>query len=198
MKRGRGKSKGSAYERVICKKLSLWLSKGKRKDLFWRAAMSGGRATLGKKRGENLAHQAGDICAVHPDGHELTNTYFIECKHYRNLRFDRFLFGKGILAQFWKKVCKEAKAYERIPMLIVQGNRIPMQVLLPPEAILPHLQIPRVLLMVGGVIVVIVPLQSLLKHEFEFVLRRNGEWKQDRTDPEGGTPGRGLPRVRVK
>src|ERR1039458_9196081 len=117
-KRGGGKQKGAAFERKICQELSVWVSEGKRKDLYWRSAMSGGRATLGKRRGEDLAHQAGDICAVHPDGHVLTDSYFIECKHYRNLEFDRFLFGEGKLGKFWKVASAQAESHGRIPMLI--------------------------------------------------------------------------------
>ena len=50
-KPGYGKQKGGEYERTVCKKLSLWVSNGTRDDIFWRSAMSGGRATLQRKKG---------------------------------------------------------------------------------------------------------------------------------------------------
>ena len=46
MRKGGGKEKGSSFERLVCKRMSMWLSKGERDDLFWRSAMSGGRATV--------------------------------------------------------------------------------------------------------------------------------------------------------
>lgn len=136
MRKGGGKAKGAGFEREVCKKLSLWISKKKRTDLFWRSAMSGGRATLGRRRGEDLAHQAGDICAVHPEGHVLTNNYYLECKFYRNLEFDRFLFGEGRLFDYWAKACEEALAYKREPMLVAKENFTPIMVLVRPEACL--------------------------------------------------------------
>jgi hypothetical protein len=137
MRKGGGKGKGSSFERKICKELSLWISKGKRKDLFWRSAMSGGRSTVGRKRGEDLAHQAGDISAVHPEGHILTNSYYIECKHYRSLELGRFLFGEGRLATYWSQACREAEAYAREPMLIAKENFTPIMVLLRPGSFVP-------------------------------------------------------------
>ena len=81
MRKGGGKEKGSAYERAICKRLSLYVSKGKRDDLFWRSAMSGGRATLQAKKGKKAQAQAGDITSIAAEGNKLTSTFMIECKH---------------------------------------------------------------------------------------------------------------------
>lgn len=130
MKRGGGKSKGANFERDICKKLSLWISKGEREDLFWRSAMSGGRATVGAKKGKDLRHQAGDITAVHPSGHVLTDKFYIECKHYRDLQLDKFVVcGLGRLAKFWETTREEALQHGRRPMLIAKQNNMPTIVL---------------------------------------------------------------------
>ena len=37
MRSGGGKQKGSAFEREICKKLSLWFTENERDDIFFRS-----------------------------------------------------------------------------------------------------------------------------------------------------------------
>jgi hypothetical protein len=126
MKPGKGKAKGSAFERLVCKQLSIWVSDGKREDLFWRSAMSGGRATQRFAKGQSVKTQMGDISAVDPLGHQLTDRYYIECKAYNNLNLDRFILkGTGNLANFWETTCKEATKYHRQPMLIARQNQMP-------------------------------------------------------------------------
>lgn len=128
--RGRGsKAKGAAFERQICQALSLWITADKKTDCFWRSAMSGGRATVGRKRGRDHSRQAGDICAIAPEGHRLTDKYYIECKFYRDLNFGAFLFGAGPLAAFWRKTVEEAGHYSRDPLLIARQNRGPIVLL---------------------------------------------------------------------
>ena len=128
MRVGGGKQKGSVWERKCCKLLSLWITNGKKADCLWRSALSGGRATVARKRGE-LVRQAGDICAVSPEGHSLTDIYYIECKHYKDLRLDSFVFGKGPLATFWAETVTQANHYEKKPMLITKSNNVPVLVL---------------------------------------------------------------------
>lgn len=124
MRAGGGKQKGSAYEREICVALSLWVSAGEREDLFWRSAMSGGRATVAKRKGTDLAAHAGDISATHEDGHALTNTWYIECKRYADLNYAAFMLkGEGPLAKFWKETCDQAEAHDKLPMLIAREDR---------------------------------------------------------------------------
>ena len=126
-----GGPKGSAFERKICRALSRWISGGKHEDLFWRTAMSGGRATLGKRKGLDI-RQAGDICSVAPQGHAFTDLWFVECKCVRDLNFTSFLVNnKGLLAGFWKTACRQAKAHHRNPMLIVKENHCPILVITP-------------------------------------------------------------------
>lgn len=127
MKAGGSKAKGAQFEREVCVKLSLWITRGRKRDVFWRSAMSGGRATLGGRRGHDLARQAGDICAVAPEGHALTDKYYIECKHLRRsaYRLDLLLLGFGPLALIWKRTVSEARKYGRAPMLIAKQNGSP-------------------------------------------------------------------------
>ena len=125
-KKGGGKAKGAGFEREICKDLSRWVSHGRREDLFWRSAMSGGRATLGARKGLDLAHQAGDISAVHPDGHVITNHWYVECKFLKRLKLGEFLInGTGPLRPFWAAAVREAKRHKREPMLVAKQNKWP-------------------------------------------------------------------------
>ena len=122
MRAGGGKAKGAGFERDICVALSGWLSRGKRKDLFWRSAMSGGRATLGMRKGEKHLSQGGDVSAIDPAGAPLTERFCIEIKFYKDLGFTGLWFGKGTLYQFWTKARDDARRYGKEPMLIAKQN----------------------------------------------------------------------------
>lgn len=124
-----GAGKGQAFERQICKALSLWVSGNERDDLFWRSAMSGGRATIGKRAGINRAAHAGDIVATDPLGHLLTDTWYIECKNYKALDYRAALLtGKGRFANFWRVADREAAEHGKLPMLIMHENISPILV----------------------------------------------------------------------
>lgn len=124
MKAGGGKQKGGSFERLICIKLSEWVSDGKKDDLFWRSAMSGGRATVGAKKGVSRKSQSGDISAIAPEGHALTNSFSIECKTYADLILDGLLFDKkGGITSFWRQTLRDAINSEKMPMLIAKQNR---------------------------------------------------------------------------
>ena len=116
-----GKQKGSSFEREACVAFSLWLSKGQHKDLLWRSAMSGGRATVSR----GTVRQAGDICAVAPEGHILTDRLYLECKHLRDISLDSLIKGKGPLLEIWKKTKEEAAKYTKVPVLVFRQNHYP-------------------------------------------------------------------------
>ena len=127
MKPGRGKAKGSAFEREICKALSLWVTHGEKDDCFWRSAISGGRATVARKKGK-VVRQDGDITAVSPEGHSLTDRFFIECKHVKKLGLDQFLVKRtGLLAEFWKKAREQSGT--KWPIIIAKQNQWPILVI---------------------------------------------------------------------
>lgn len=97
--------------------------------------MSGGRATVARKSGK-VVRQAGDITAVRPEGHALSDKYLIECKHYKSLDIEAFtVSGKGRLAKFWRTAVREARAHKREPMLIARQNRLPDLVLTRPSSL---------------------------------------------------------------
>jgi hypothetical protein len=124
------KNKGSAFERLVCKQLSLWVSGGRKEDLFWRAALSGGRATLAMRQGKAAHRVSGDIAAVQPEGHVLTDAYHIECKHLHDVGFGQFFVrGTGPLAKIWADCRKHAAHHAKLPMLIVRQNLFPTVVI---------------------------------------------------------------------
>lgn len=131
MKTGGGKAKGSSFERHICKSLSLWMSHGKRDDLFWRSAMSGGRASVQFKKGKPNRTQTGDITAIDPLGAPLVSKFFIDSKFNRDLQLQA-LYTKDqnkkqkkyrdSLLSWWREGEQQAQRYSKFPMLIVKQN----------------------------------------------------------------------------
>lgn len=127
----RGKGKGSSFERWVCVQLSRAVTKGKRKDVFWRSAMSGGRATVSNRKRIDV-RQAGDVCAVAFEGNYLVDHFYFECKFYRDVKLDRFIVEKrGPLAKFWRVAKAEAGKHKRTPILIVKQNFLKPFVIMP-------------------------------------------------------------------
>ncbi len=73
-------AKGSSFEREICKLLSLWWTKDKRDDIFWRTAGSGAMAKVRSKVGKKTFGQGGDVQATDPIGQPLIDVCSIELK----------------------------------------------------------------------------------------------------------------------
>lgn len=94
--------------------------------------MSGGRATVGRKGGKDHAQHAGDITATDPEGHRLTERWYVECKSYKDLAIcSAMLTGTGLLAKFWRETCEQATHYKKLPMLIAHQNQQPTICLVP-------------------------------------------------------------------
>jgi hypothetical protein len=121
------RQKGSEWERECCKRLSLWLTNGVRDDLFWRSAMSGGRATIQHRKGIANKTQVGDITAIDPLGEEmLLRHVVVECKFRKNVdMLASFLCKRGSLYGWWHKEVEKAYRVNRDPMVIVLQNRLP-------------------------------------------------------------------------
>lgn len=131
------KQKGATYERDICKKLSVWASGGFREDLFWRSAMSGGRSTIQFKKGKLNRSQSGDISSIDRLGSEFIEKFCIECKHYQNLDLiPGIVHNRGALHGFWRKLCKDAIAIDKLPILLAKQNRLPSLLLISPAGAL--------------------------------------------------------------
>ncbi len=80
----KGKSKGSAFEREICQKLSIWWSSKNDDDLFWRSAGSGSRATMRGRKGKQTKGQGGDIVATDGRGAAFLRFFSVELKRGYN------------------------------------------------------------------------------------------------------------------
>lgn len=92
-KRGRGSQKGSAFEREICRTLSLWWTHGKRDDVFWRTAGSGGRGTVRARKGLKTEGMYGDIYAVGKTGRAFLKMFTVEIKRgYPGFRLEDGVF----------------------------------------------------------------------------------------------------------
>lgn len=131
---GYSKQKGSAFERAICRLLSLWISNTTNPNIFWRSSMSGGRATIGKSRQEVNIYESGDIAAISPEGYPYIERFFFELKHYNDLGIANFFLGRpSTLMKFWKTARKEALYYNKEPLLIVKENYVPDIVLFTPK-----------------------------------------------------------------
>lgn len=117
--------KGSSFERKISRELSLWLSGGKHDDLLWRTATSGGTATSSKNR--LRPNQAGDIGTVSSGGAWFIDSFYIECKHYKdlNIRSLLTLAMSDTLYGFWLDTYEKAESYGKVPVLIAKQNHVP-------------------------------------------------------------------------
>ena len=73
-------SKGSSFERDICRQLGLWWTDGKRDDVFWRTSGSGARASVRSKKDKATFGQYGDVQATDPVGQPLIDVCTIELK----------------------------------------------------------------------------------------------------------------------
>lgn len=120
MRAGGGHSKGAEFERQIATQLSLWASRGERKDIFWRTPASGARSRVTKG---NKSHE-GDIMATDPIGEKFTAHVLLELKAYAHVDWCKLLFGeKSEFTAFWQRLQYDAFASSKIPILIVKENR---------------------------------------------------------------------------
>lgn len=123
-----GKNKGSSFERLLCKKLSLWWSCGQRSDIFWRTSNSGGRATFRNRREEKTTTHCGDICAIDPLGEKLFNYVVIEAKKGYNKNTLQELFDKPkngactIYEQWFRQAEEERKNRGCAYWMVIHGR----------------------------------------------------------------------------
>ena len=118
-KKGRGKAKGSAFERKICKFLSRWINPDSKEVYFWRSAGSGSVFTTSK--GAVGGDFSGDIYAVSEEGEFLTKSWSIECKDgYPDYSIDSHLKNNKSdeLNGFWEQCVNDAILSNKKPMLI--------------------------------------------------------------------------------
>lgn len=118
-------AKGSAFERHICRQLSMWVSNFKQSDCLWRTPNSGGRERLSrlKKDSTDKAKHAGDITSTDPMGDLLVKLFIIECKAHRDLNWHHMIYGSiGKVRLWWDKLYQDSYELKRMPMLIAKQN----------------------------------------------------------------------------
>lgn len=120
--------KGHSFEREIAKKLSLWWSEGKDRDIFYRSDSSGSRATLRERySGDKLLDQYGDIVAEKIEGRPLTDRFCIECKHYKNINLWALVTkAKTSFLSFHEQNIRDSNRCNKIPLTIVRQNFKPI------------------------------------------------------------------------
>jgi hypothetical protein len=111
-------SKGSAFERDICKYLSNWINGSEKPYVFWRGRGSGAMFTVSNSIGEAFS---GDIYCVRPEGKFLTDKFSIELKNgYPATSLDKF-FKENKSDPFesaWAQCVNDATIANKYPMLI--------------------------------------------------------------------------------
>lgn len=122
---GGGKRKGSAFEREICRVISLFWSAGAYKDLCWRSASSGVRGTSTKTHSRSKVKGFyGDLVATSPLIEPLFQVFSIECKFYKKIDVTEILRGikNNKLLEFWIQAKRDAQHSGRTPVLITKQN----------------------------------------------------------------------------
>jgi hypothetical protein len=125
-------SKGSEYEREMCKRLSKWWTQGYneiRDDIFWRTSQSGGRATTRAKQNISTAYSYGDVTFIDPAGQPFIDSCLLELKrgYSKDISILDFIDrnrGIPILAGWWEKATDERTLSGRkYTMLIFKRDR---------------------------------------------------------------------------
>lgn len=119
MKKGGGKAKGSSFERFYAKKISLWITDGKRDDAVWRSSNSGGKATVTESD-----TQCGDLVPTRPEAQSFFDRFSLELKNYKAIDFLHFNKENFILYKWWEQASGDAKrSGDKHPLLIFRINR---------------------------------------------------------------------------
>lgn len=127
-KKGRGQSKGSSFERLICKQLSLWWTDNERDDIFWRTAGSGARATTRARKGkDSTAGAYGDLTFLDTIGKPLLDLVCFELK--RGYKWDLLdLLDKragtkiSMIESFWQQA-QDSSNQAKVPYSAVIFKR---------------------------------------------------------------------------
>lgn len=135
---GRGKGKGSQFERDICRTLSTWWSG--QDDTFWKTQGSGNRATVRAKQGKTTKGQYGDVCAVDHRGIKLLKICIISVKrgyascNISDLIDQSWTFGEPLFATWIREAVRDQES-AGVPfwMIITKRDKREALVFMPNE-----------------------------------------------------------------
>lgn len=120
MKIGKGKQKGSNFEREICKELSFWLSDGEYKNVFRRNTFT--------KTGDLIVNPSLEDSEVRSLALKFLDLFNVECKCYKHIDLLSELdIGeqkrtKTDLEDWWEQCCSDAIKTKKQPLLIIKRN----------------------------------------------------------------------------
>ncbi len=126
MRVGGGGAKGAQFERETCTKISLWLSRGKRHDLVWRSAMSGGRSTILTRAGRSTPAHRGDLTAIDSAAAAFLDAFVVECKFNKTIELSSFILKRrGRMVYWWATLAVLAAQWKVEPLLVAKENFVP-------------------------------------------------------------------------
>jgi hypothetical protein len=108
------KTRANRWERESARILSLWLSKGKRKDLFWRTNSSGAKGTVTKEK-----NHSGDIVAVDDRGKWFQERFLVEAKWKKDFSFE----SETDIKKWIKRYSKTAGGIKKEPFVMLKGKK---------------------------------------------------------------------------
>lgn len=112
-----GRAKGQDFEREAARKISLWISDNKDKDLLWRSAGSGGRAASGHgiEYGDLSVHKFDPIAV------EFIKNFCVELKRWKEVNPAKMMYNPhDDLLKEWLKNYRVADKFNVNPLLIVK------------------------------------------------------------------------------
>jgi hypothetical protein len=137
MKPGAGPRKGSAFERACNTQMSLWVTNGKRADIFSRNIISGGRFTNQLRKGGELG-TPGDMAGVLPEAHKFLSLFTVEYKHHREIRLEHYILdrkGTSFLHKTIVHTRDQASQVGRHYLVIAKENHRPILMFADPRVI---------------------------------------------------------------
>ncbi len=127
---GKSNAKGSEFERLVCRKLTEWVTGSPTPEIFWRSAVSGAKATQDRKAGR-ASNMGGDIVAVHPAGQPFMERFSVECKNRKTYgRLENLIDckSKGEFLQWWWQCAEDASLAAKLPLLIYKAKGTPIYI----------------------------------------------------------------------
>ncbi len=167
--------KGGAFERLMAKTLSLWMSDGKESKALVRSVLSGGWGMAGSQGWR----QAGDLAPNTPEGEEFRRLFVVECKHRKGIDFWHYFTaspGENIMG-WWEKLIGECQEIQKengtlypYPLLLFRLNHRPIMAATLKEILDPSLAWPLVMTLNSGYqqgTLAIITLDDFLQTSFE-------------------------------